>query len=898
MHGRRDSLLGVCVSLLVSGVLTLAPAAPAATTAPLFEQVGTLDRFGTDARKAAGAQFVPVWENASTFQRNRLGTIILLPKVRQLWQIYSTEINSVQQTAIVVRDLDTLGVARTLRLDDGVSRATAESNGGEWTHAIDDTGTRLFLLSINQLYVHEFDLRTFASKRWPLPFSSIFVHPLRVGGMSYDPFRNELVVLSGGPGGGSITSVNTYVYRLNLRGMPATTAPPTEVEQVYRIRSCTGPVTSTDVGDDTLNWAILVTEDYLFVPCQRAGHTVIVVRMARPEGNDPDHIEEVAAGPVYGENVQADPASGRLFVATYIGQEIWVFEAATMAFVGAVATGPQGTQAATGYGLDSATGQVFFQSPHFGLGVVEGRFFPIPQARTDPEKKVTGQERIWADAATNRVFVLEGDAVSQTKGRVYRIYRTGPAPVPPAAPDPDRNTADVDEREGITEARFNASGSGYGTRILWAKGYATVAPAPTVGVVAPTFLVFDQFRDRCGYVDRDLFLGRVAKAEYDTGSTAAAAIAVDTDSATRQDLNKPSRCRLDQLEDPNRWAYEPAACATSEGDKARDATGAGRGVLSNPGTSSVRCPEPGSTLEAAAHATLTGEELEVNDAWTTTRIERRPEGVRSTVESVARGVTLGDVLSIGEIRSKAVSTSNGRPRRKDMSTHEIAISHVVFEGTKLCDPRCDPVQLEQDLNLLAGGRAVFRTGHGANSGRDEALVEGSPRGAQTAVQKSTARQASDRALVGDFTVEIPAFEMTVFNDNASWGRARQVYQFAGVATSATYNVVLRPVFGPLPEDPGLPEDLAIGEPTPFASLVETLDEEEGAGTALSAVSAVREDDDGSGGLVEAARAVARGLRLLLTDPRTALLLLTAWALLGSPAVLSRRRRLLAGVQTD
>ena len=902
MHTRRHPLLVLWATAALAAVaaaLLPVTAAPAAAPRPLFEEIGTLERFGADARAALGAKFVPTWESATAVQQNTSGTVIVLPAVRQMWQLYATE----TQTGVVVRDLDTLRIARSFVFNDAFDRATI-SQGGEWTHAVDPTGTRLFLLDSGERHVYEFDVRTFAFKKWPLPWSAsaVGVVVVRFAGMTYDPFEDDLVLLFGGPGAFSVANSNTFLYRLDVTGTPPASAPATELQEVYRLRSCTGPITPTDIGDDTLNWEMLVTKDHLYVPCQRAGHTVIVVRTARPDDNDPTHVEDVAAGPVYGENVQADPGSGRLFVATFAGKEIWAFEAATMSFVGAAATGPQGTQAPTGFGLDRASGRVFFQSPSFGLGVVEGRFFPVPQARTDPARKATGQERIWADGPTNRLFVLEGDAINQNKVPDYRVYRTEPAPVPPSAPDPDRNTADVAEKDGVTEVRYNASGSGYGSRVLLAKGYATVVPAPTAGTEVPTFPVFDGFKERCGYTDRDLFLGRVARAEYDTGSTAAAAAAVDADSATRQDLNKPSRCRELGLllgDDDGRWAYEPAVCATSEGDKPLGDEGGGEGILPNPGTSSVRCPEPGRTLEARAESTLTGEVVEVDRSWTTTRIERTAEGVRSVVESVAQGVTLGDVLSIGEVRSRATSTSDGRPRREDMSTHDIEIRNVVFEGKPLstCDPTCDPARLERDLNTLAGGRAVFRTGHGDNSGRDEALVDGSPRGAQTAVQKSTARQASDRALVGDFTVEVPAFEMTVFNDNTKWGRARQVYQFAGVATSATYNVVLRPTFGSLPEDPGLPEDTGVadGGSTPFGDLLEQVGTGSAAFPAVTSA-ALGRDDDGPGGLAGIVKAVARGLRLFLTSPRTALLLLTAWALLGSPAVLSRRRRLLAGVR--
>jgi hypothetical protein len=889
----RPAMLVLSLTSMVFALFPVA-AAPAAGPKPLFEEIGTLERFPDDARAVLGASFVPTYDKATAFERQKSGTAIMLAKVRQLWQFYPAPL-AANTTAIVVRDLDTLKILLTLKVQDTFDRATIHfSDGGTWAYALDDTDTRLFILRNGGHHVYEFNVNTLAFKLWPLPTN---VTPLGIPSigptaLTFDRFENKLIVLFGGPSAGSAAHVNTFVYQLDLSGTPPTSFPATEVDQMYRIRACTAPVTSGDAGGTTYNWEPLVTKDLLYIPCQRLGHTVIVVRLARPNGNNPNHVEDVTAGPVYGDTVLADQGSGRLFVTTS-RREIWAFETSTMSFVGVVATGPQETMDFTGFGLDPDTGRVFFQSAHFGLGVAEGRFFPIPQARTMP-RPTKGQERIWSDASTSRIFVLDGDDTA--KAAAYRIFQTGPAPVPPPPPDPDRNTADVAEKEGVTEARFNAGGSGYGTRILWAKGYATVVPAPTAGTVAPTVGVMNNLRNFCGYVDRDLFFGRVGKTEYDTGSTAASAVATDVDDATEQDLNQPTRC---QLHDPNKdlWTYTAATCATSQGDKPVSDTGK-NGDNRSLGTSSVACPEPpGGTLRAQAETTLTGV-VEVDKAWTRTSIERSEAGIVSVVESVAQGVTLDEVLSIGEIRSKATSTSNGRPKRGDMSTHDISIQHVVFGGQELCATDCDPVDLERRLNLLAGGRAVFRTGHGSNSGRDETLVDGSPRGAQTAVQKSVARQASDRALVGDFTVEIPALEMTVFNDNTEWGRARQVYQFAGVSSSATYNIVLRPTFAPF-DEPGLDEEPAIGDggSSPFTELIETVDSG-GTNVALPVSPVARaHDDDKSGGLVGVLKAVARGIRLFLTSPRTALLLLTAWALLSSPAVLSRRRRLLAGVRT-
>lgn len=941
---RRTLHLVVVGAVLASCVgLVTASGAPAAGPKPLFEEVGTLERFPEDARAALGAATVPL-PSGSTPPDQISGTAIIIPEARQLWQIYA--MGSQARTGVVVRDLDSLRIEHSMMLNVMLERSTIEATqGGDWMYALDTAGMRIFLVAGQAPNRHiellEMSLKDFTVKRRPLFGSLVPTGNILLGGLAYDRFEDEVVLLYGGLQASSAGNFNTFVARLDVSGPPAATFDP---GSMYRVRSCTGPITATDAGDDTYDWEPLITKDHLYVPCQRSGHTVIVVRMARPAASrngDATHAEDVTAGPVYGEAVMADQEGRRLFVVS-IDQEIWVFEAGTMSFVGVVATGPAGLKNQAGYGLDRSTGRVFFQSPGFGLGVVEGRFFPIPQARTS-EPRTKGQERILSDAKTGRVFVLHGYALADpgqpTKDLAYRIYRIGSAPLPPASPDPDRNTTNVAEKEGVTEARWNATGSGYGTRVLLAKGYATVVPAPTVGNGAPTQAVTRGAQNWCGFIDRDLFLGRVAKAEYDTGSTAAQAVAVAIDDTTKQDLDQLERCdgtrqvmsqlgrALGQAGAGNPspgWPYKTASCSSNQVVVPDSPSQAQPDDL---GPAEVRCPAPGEVLTARAESTISKKAtaasptqvlaplsgaVDAQRSWTATTISRLADGgVRSVVEAVARNVSIDlgiagvDAVQIGEIRSKATSFANGRPIRKDMSTHEIEVSQVRIGDTLLCAASCSDeelLQLEQRLNVISGGRAVFRTGKGPNSGRDDDLLEGSRGGAQTAIQKSTARQTSDRALVGDFTIEIPAFEVTVFNDNpdpnGGWGRARQVYQFAGVTSSATYNIVSRATEIPFPddivvEDQALP--VAEVDGNLFAGYAESFDAD-GIPQAASMISTTAGDVNPPGGLAGVVRAVARGLRLFLTSPRTALLLLTAWGLLSTPALLARRRRLLQGVR--
>jgi hypothetical protein len=588
-----------------------------------------------------------------------------------------------------------------------------------------------------------------------------------------------------------------------------------------------------------------------------------------------------------------------------------------MSFVGVVGAAKDNSGGVNiGPGIDPVSGRLFFLSPDFGLGLVEGRFFPIPQARTLPSASAKAQERILSDAKTGRVFVLSG--VGNDKAPAYTIYKVDAAPAPPPPPDPDQNTTDQAEQDGKTESRFFGSATGYGARAVLANGAAGAVPSPSIGVVSPVAQAISKnINSKCGFTDRELVAGRVAKAQYDTGSTAAEAIAVGIDERTKVDLTKPSRCDVNirnngaeyfsgvfatapgasQFDTGPGWNHGPAGCTSSEGGSAAEADG-DDGSDRPLGTAHVSCPLPGGKLEATATSDLTGG-VEVGKATTTSTISRDASGVVSKVTSIAKDIDIAGAIQIAEIQAEALSVANGRPKKDGpMSTLTITIKGVTIGGTTVCGENCDLNTVVDELNRAASGRAQFRIANGL----DDRLLHGTPKGALTAVQKSAERQASDQALVGDFTTEIPALEMVVYNDNNEWGRARQLYQFAGVATAATYNIA------ELPPGLALPADSSdSGSSGSQAGMTAAADDGSGTTTADDSVnggnSAVAlglptptaSVDSGSGGgiLPRVARALARGIRLIFTHPRQALLLLTAWLLFSLPIVLSRRRRLLA-----
>jgi len=923
-HALHAPLRGLVVLSLIATSFGVLPA----LSQTLVEEGGLravdrLERMPADAIKALGDKIVPPdffapigsTERSSSQRTAYSGTLLEVPHARQLWQFFEYDDNGTK-TAVAVRSLDTLKILDTFVINGTIRRGASSNFGGEWISASDGKH-RVFLAAANRSVI-VVDTRSFEVRQFNRP-EQLGLPPL--GGMVYDPHQDRVILVFAGLGGTSVGNAQTTLYQVNPTTGEYSTPRP--------VRSCNGPLPSTENGTTYQVAPYVADGKYVYVPCQRSGNSGSVIRIERNTMWDPASAEEVVVGPTNLATVLTDTGSGRMFLITLRG-EIWAFDTASMSFVGVVgANSDRDIGARLGYGVDPVTGRLFFQSETFGLGVVDGRFFPIPQAKTRLDLIAPGQERLIADAPTKRLFVLTGAAVE--KDYAYTIYELPEAPVPPPPPDPDGNTTDQPEVPGVSEGRYNASASGYGTRVVLANGVSTLAPAPSVGDLAPTAdALANNLNPKCGFSDRELLAGRVKKSEADTGTTLAEAIAVDLDPRTKLDLEKPSRCepygkdqngtdRLEEIfattpepfDNPEgrepRWNRDPAVCSTSEGDQREKAVGNDHGATPL-GTSEVDCPTPGKgDLSSSAQAKLSGP-VSVGDALARTSISRDGPGIRSRAEAVASDVRLGGGIWISEIRSTATSFAHGRPQKDEMSKHVVTVEGLEIDAdllsndlrkqlgvgaatgrVKICGV-CDVSQVVDVLNRVLAGRAQFRTGTGA---ADAGLVDGSDRGALTAVQKSPERQVSDQSLVGDFTTEIPGLEMVVYNDNSKWGRARQLYQFAGVATSSTYNIVGVPKSGDFSDllddalsdgidgiDGGVPGGVDGGIPD---SGVDT-----GGGSG---------DDDGGDGIIDrikrAFRAVGRGARLFFTSPRHAMLLLTGWALFILPAVLYKRRLTLA-----
>ena len=898
----RGALLRIVAAALVALPLVVVTGWNTAGQAAELTPIGRLERMPKDALAKFGKKI----DVRDPYQNNALmptvGTLLAVPSRRQLWQLFPYYAAGAR-TAIAVRSMDSLKIVHTMDLPIELQRG-AFARASEWLHTIDVRGDRLFMHALSAVDgdngLVSFNLKTFAMTRHGSAFLDVGPNDLNIGGLTYDPHSDSVLVLVGyyqlAPG----ADLFTLIYRHDLKTGRWDSAPRT-------VRSCTGPLPSANTGFGTSFPIYIADARHAYVVCQRAGLSGTVVKLDRAKLMDSTSPEEMAVGPVSLTSMLTDPGSGRLFLVT-LSRDVWAFDTKTMSYVGVIGTNSDRRtleQDMVGYGIDPTSGRLYFLSPTYGLGFAEGRFFPLPQARTDVSRASEGHEQLISDPKSRRLFVLAGD---DKRAPAYEIFRTQVPPAPPAPPDPDANTINRAEQAGVTDARFAASASGYGVRLLFANGVATTLPAPGVGEVNP---IADTLTGnivwRCGFSDREMVAGRVAKAQLDTYSGAAEAIAVDLDGRTRADIEQPSRCDAvvrdragterfpglfgtapelkkvtdqpeDTPDDKRRFAHYPAACSSSSGEQA--VTAAGRDSGQALGTSAVTCPGSGSRLSARAAAGLVGT-VSVDATWSEVSIERTKAGLVSTVTSVAQDLRIGDLVRIAEIRASSRSVANGRPQGKDMSNYTVVFRGVSLPG--LSCAVCDADAVIGALNTALAGRGQARSGL---SSADARLRKGSPRGALTAVQKSPERQASDRALLGDFSTEVPALEIVVYNDNNQWGRARQVYQFAGVATASNYNIVLQPKGAPAGHVPQVevPTDVVAAPEVP-----------QGIGPAAGPAAPQTPEAlpaAGVSGLRRLVRAALDGARLLMHSPREAALMFTVWLLLTLPVVLARRRSLL------
>jgi hypothetical protein len=648
---------------------------------------------------------------------------------------------------------------------------------------------------------------------------------------------------------------------------------------------------------------------------------VVIVRLDRASALDPNASQEKAVvAPSAVVNWAVDSKHGRLYLANNSAEaDAWVYEVATDAFVGIIGLSPRGALEAAGLGMgvDEESGRLYARGPSYGVMIAAAAQDPVPQADVYPSLAASSTYRLLVDPKRNRLFSLVGMAGAGDPTPAYDVI-TVPAPLPiPPRQDPDANTAQVDEAPGKTVPQYGGNASAYGLRVLLARGVSGAIPSNGNQMAGELYTNANSY---CGFTDRELVLARVSKTEFSNNSRFAQAAAVDPDNATVVDLGTPSRCDIYNsykgdispvnvvtpflnttgvLGDADRagapasstvnsaigphttWDYTPADCSTAKGE---DAAGPNSKPLV--GKTEVECTkddEISATAESRLKA-VDGLDVTVARASTSTKVRLDPkEGVVTTAISRLEGVNIAGI-GIGFIENKATSYAHGRTGSARTVFELPRIGFMDGPGVPSCTDQCKVDDVVKALNTALAGRAEFRRVKPRTD-----LAKGSPGGYEAGILKSEKQQASDNSLSGDKSVEIPALEMVVYNDNATVGRARQVYQFAGVRADSHYGIQ---VIGSGTCSTCLPEagsmlDVDTGLITDGAPLPN-------GGAALN----VRLPNS-EGTLHRALRQTVAGadysLRVIFSNPRDALLMATVWALMWGPFIASRRRRALRAV---
>jgi hypothetical protein len=693
-------------------------------------------------------------------------------------------------------------------------------------------------------------------------------------------------------------------------------------------------------------WEMLVRQDDIWLVCHSAQDSAAVARLGLDDGAIPVAgaitLYLLSKG-VY--DVVADRGSGRLLLRTARddGETWWVFDVDVRRFTGSLAA-KLSLNGSMSTGLDPATGRMYMLLPDYVANFggrdasVRGGFqfadtrlaSPVPFENVRPDLSYPAHFRIRIDPVTGRVFVRRGRdfegsctkypstqaASTCPTEQFYRVFRDT-VPIPEEQPEADdsRFTTDVPEADGVTQASYFGTGSGYGVRTILVGGLSAAT---------------DGHADRspCGRDDRQVLAGSVGSVSVSDVTTAASASSLDADVGTRnasatprascawpKDLSDrgaadplPAEADSDEFSFDKRDNQDPAvevpdgvndyeASCTGDGTD-RPPTVGGDVVPRDGFSSEVTCDRRGQRAEGKATGELSLPEgaagVRAAKGHAEVRIVRKQdEGIRAVVDSWARGVVIPGLGEIGAVRGEALVEAAGRP----------GTATTRFERT-ICDIDFGEFQhlgcldLEKDtvidkLNEAATGRAEFRL-----RAPDPKLAAGSRSGYQAGIQRDRLERFEDRVLARDSSLAVPALEVVLHR-----GGGRQIVHLAGAEATVSYGIACLNGQGRDGKcadgfdegdlsDELLPDD--IGDSAAFD------------GDSGSSSNDVAFADDGTEALGPFApskgesavtrflrapvRAVAAALRLLFNNPRELGLMTAVWLLLYGPFRLAGRHR--------
>lgn len=648
-------------------------------------------------------------------------------------------------------------------------------------------------------------------------------------------------------------------------------------EWAYQVRACRGELTGGA-------WALFRDATSLSTGCVTPEGTGLAVRLTLGESGPPT-AEDVLTGPPLTNHVLADAGSGRLLFATEkdFKESLLPFDTKRGAFVGAIAT-TRFKPAGASYEIDPATGRLFGVTSDKGVVIADVRRTPAQQALTFPEFARPSGGVIALDPAVGerprRAFVRFGGEpmIDVFEDRV-------PVSEDPPLSELDRFTVNHHEQQGVTDNGFEVSAHAYGARVLLVSGVEGLASGDLRRNIR-------RAGTPCTFYDRELIAGFVPETRMSNGTAVAAAVAGEADPGTKVDLLQPaSRCYAhpDPLDtgvgllgdqwptigdiDPdgrlddalgNEWSFTKLECS---GDSNPDPT---RSETLEGFVADVGCGGTAGRADAFSQArgetsALQAGAVRVAEAVSRTALVRLAGGgVRATAEAWARGIEIDGVGYIELVRTVATARAAGLPGTAG-GNFEPQLCGVIVPGRYEQRGCAQSGEAIGALNRALGarGRFILRK-------PDPELAKGSPGGYLASIRKDRFEELSDRALNNDASTQVSGLELLLINDDPSLGRARQVFQFAGVDASTSYGIFLLPTLqppAPLPPllpPPSLPPQLETPHPPPPPPPPTTT-------------------------LREVVRRVRAGLAVAFRDPIEAALAAITWLTLGLPLYLARRR---------
>lgn len=656
----------------------------------------------------------------------------------------------------------------------------------------------------------------------------------------------------------------------------------------YRVQGCRGDLPfETDFFRDPASPSI-------FIGCVTPENTGVSVKVTLDEQDAPLG-EEAFPGPTLTNRVLADPSGRRLAFAVEKGgkESLFVFDGSRGAYVGAIATTSHRLDGIS-YAVDEDTGRLVAVTADRGLMLADLRRTPAQQALTFSsfarrDGAVIGVER--ATAGRPRRYFMR--AAIDPFIEIFED-RVAISTDPPLS-DFDRFTVDNPEKEGVTESSYESSAHAYGARTLIVGGLEGLG-------ASESRRQFRRAGSPCSLYDRELVAGQVHEATLAKGSASASAVAADADKGTITDLQEPvSRCwanpdpfdtgqgfrslglewmqpRRDfdengELDETTgqKWPFEKIECSGDEEDETQDQTFGGY-------RADVDCAGLKGTTTAFSQASLDdapyrfgftpSASIRIGEAASRVSLEKAAKGgVVALAEAWTRNIDISGVGTIGFVYTIARSQAAGLPNTA-RGDFDRTICGVVIPRAYEQEGCEDPEEAVAALNRALGARGRAYLRH-----PDPNLKRGSPGGYLASVQKDRFEELSDRALNNDASTQVTGLELLLINDNIEFGRARQLFQFAGVDAQTTYGIFLLPTFDPLPPEPPVlppvqlpPTTAVIEEPPPPAPprpapIVKTIVDRIRTGFAL-------------GG----------------RNPKEAALATITWLVIGAPLMFAQRRR--------